>query len=220
MSKFLRLVSFITAVALITGSSLLLAQSDATSTPQPVDLTCNRDELLQKQVELNNMLKSFDTDSQTQPGVALDNLFKVGAAYQQLALDCGYIPSDVAERAVGSDVERILNTLDYVIGDPLNGQVLYNSELACASCHETGGGVVAPFTEGTYTRTEETRLKDPKLADYSIKQYLIESIVQPGAYTVPGYDPAMPTYFSQTLTLQQLADLIAFLESQDGPSPE
>lgn len=220
MPNFRWRILMVVAITLMTGGSLLLAQSEPAPTPEPIDLTCKRDELLQKQAELTDMLKTFDSDSESQPGIALDNLFKVGAAFQQLALDCGYIPADIAERAVGEDVQRILNTLDRVVGDPINGQVLYNNELACAGCHETGGGVVAPHTEGTYTRIEETRLNDPLLADYTIEQYLVESIVQPGAYTVPNYQPAMPTYFGQTLTLQQLADLIAFLESQDGPSPE
>src|SRR5574341_1208460 len=119
--------------------------------------------LRQKQADLASSLGTFSQDAGNNAGVALDNLFKVGAAYQQLALDCGYIPADAASRAVGTDVERILNTLSKVTRDPLNGQLLYNGDLACASCHETSGGVVAPHTEGTYTRIEETRLKDPKL---------------------------------------------------------
>jgi mono/diheme cytochrome c family protein len=218
---------FMAIISLFVGITLLAAQTDPTptpaeptATPAPVSLTCNPDELRQKQAELTALLQTFNLDTDEQAGVTLDNLFKVGEAYQQLALDCGYIPADAASRTVGNDVQRILNTLDRVTGDPLNGQVLYNSELACASCHETGAGVVAPHTEGTFTRIEETRLQDPQLAGYTPEQYIVESIVQPGAYIVPHYNPAMPPYFGQTLTLQQLADLIAFLESQDGPSPE
>lgn len=204
--------------------SSLLAQADITPTPSPspapVDLTCDLAELQAKQAELNASLASFDEDAAVNAGAALDNLFKVGAAYQQLALDCGYIPADAAERAVGTDVDYILRSLETVTGDPLNGQLLYNGDLACASCHETSGGVVAPHTEGTYTRVEETRLNDPVLADYTPEHYLAESIVMPGNYVVPGYNNVMPSDFGERLTLQELADLIAFLESQDGPSPE
>jgi hypothetical protein len=53
-----------------------------------------------------------------------------------------------------------------------------------------------------------------------VTQYLVESIVQPGHYIAPGYDNVMPNNFGDRLTLQDLADLLIFLESQDGPSPE
>jgi cytochrome c len=213
-------------ITLLLGVTLLAAQPQPTptataeATPEPVTLTCDLAELQQKQSDLAASLQTFSAAVGDNAGAALDNLFKVGAAYQQLALDCGYIPADAASRTVGTDVERILNTLSKVMGDPLNGQILYNGNFACASCHETGGGVVAPHTEGTYTRIEETRLKDPKLAGYTAEQYIVESIVQPTQYVVPNYQPVMPTDFGTRLTLQDMADLIAFLESQDGPSPE
>ncbi|HEX2908394.1 MAG TPA: c-type cytochrome [Phototrophicaceae bacterium] len=106
-------------------------------------------------------------------------------------------------------------------GDPLNGQLLYTSDtLACYGCHVGQAGKTAPALDGTFTRAEETRLADPTLTDYNIEQYLIESIVQPGHYTVPGYANVMPADFGARLTLQDLADLLLFLESQDGPSPE
>jgi cytochrome c553 len=45
--------------------------------------------------------------------------------------------------------------------------------------------------------------------------YLYKSIVDPSAYIVPGYqDGLMPKTFGETLTTQQLADLIAFLLAQ------
>lgn len=188
-------------------------------TPRPVDLTCDLLELQQKQAELNTLLETFDADSESNPGVALDNLFKVGAAYQELALNCGYIPADIATRFVGTDVERILKTLGEVFGDPINGQALYNGELGCASCHNTETKV-APPTEGTYTRVLDERVHDPLLADYTPEHYLIESIVLPGNYVVEGYTNLMSNNFGERLTLQDLADLIAYLESQDGPSPE
>ncbi len=227
-SKILGAVLFILASISLLSAGILAAQSEPTATPtpteiatpEPVTLTCDLAKLQQKQADLAASLQTFSDDAGKNAGVALDTLFKVGAAYQQLALDCGYIPADAASRAVGTDVERILNTLSKVAGDPLNGQLLYNGDYACASCHETGGGVVAPHTEGTYTRIEDTRLNDPALAGYTPEQYIVESIVQPTHYVVPGYNPVMPTDFGSRLTLQNLADLLAFLESQDGPSPE
>ncbi len=146
-------------------------------------------------------------------------MFKVGAAYQELALQCGYIPADAATRAVGTDVERILTLLDEVHGDPINGQLLYNGDLGCSGCHE-GENHVGPATEGTYTRIEEVRLHDPVLEGYTPEQYIVESIVQPAHYIAPGYPNIMVSNFGDRLTLQELADLLTYLESQDGPSPE
>jgi mono/diheme cytochrome c family protein len=136
-----------------------------------------------------------------------------------LALACGYIPADFASRTVGQDVARILELLPEVFGDPLNGQLLYNETYGCAVCHQ-GENAVGPATEGTYTRTEEVRLSLPEFAGYTVTQYLVESIVHPDAYVVPEYANAMPRFYGDQLTLQELADLVAYLESQDGPSPE
>jgi mono/diheme cytochrome c family protein len=209
---------------LLGGGQWLRAQDSATPTitptPAPVELRCDPDEARFRQRELAGLIANFDADLESQPGVALDNLFKLGERYEELALDCGYIPADAAERPVGEDVERILIALEQVSGDPLNGQLLYNSELACAACHETAGGITAPHTAGTYTRVLDARLLEAQFADYTPTQYLVESIVNPNAYTTPGYNPAMPNYYADQVTLQQLADLLAFLESQDGDSPE
>jgi hypothetical protein len=189
-------------------------------TPIPVTLLCDPAELLRQQAELSARLQTLTQDlAGASPEVGLDSLFKVGQAYQQLALDCGYIPADAAERPVGSDVQRILAALDTVYGDPLNGQLLYNGELACAGCH-LAEAKVAPPTEGTYTRVLDERLLDPALSDYTPTQYLVESIIDPGHYLVPGYTNIMVSNFGDRISLQQLADVLSFLESQDGPSPE
>lgn len=208
-----------TGVILISLSLVLAQDSTPTPTPQPVELACDPADLLQQQAELAALLAELKLDNPDEVGVTLDNLFKVGAAYQELALDCGYIPADAATRMVGGDVERILKALDTVYGDPLNGQILYDGDLGCAGCH-ISESKIAPPIEGTYTRVEETRLQDPALAGYSVRQYLVESIVQPAHYLVEGYQNIMLNNFGERLTLQELADLVMFLESQDGPSPE
>lgn len=186
-----------------------------TGTPAPVDLTCDPQTLVQQQADLAAQLAALKLDTSEDAGQSLDKLFKVGEAYQELALNCGYIPADAATRTVGKDVERILKTLDTVIGDPINGQVLYNGDLGCAGCH-LSDPPVAPPTEGTYTRIVDERLKDPALASYTVEQYLVESIVEPAHYVVPNYQNIMLNNFGDRLTLQDLADLIAFLESQDS----
>ncbi len=213
-----RILAVALTAGLLAGAGRLIAQTDADAQPRP--LTCDPQTLVQRQAEQAAELAGFEAALAADPQAALERLFAVGAAYQELALACGFIPPDIATRTVGDDVQRILNLFGEVQGDPLNGQLLYSGELACAGCHVVSGGVVAPHLEGTLTRIEETRLHDPALASYTVEQYLIESIVQPAAYIAPGYENVMPTHFGSLLTLQALADLVMYLESQDGPSPE
>jgi len=49
-----------------------------------------------------------------------------------------------------------------------------------------------------------------------VRRYLVESIVQPNAYVVPNYLPnLMPPNMGTRLDAQMLADIVAYLESQD-----
>lgn len=172
--------------------------------------------------------------------LALANLFRLGALYQTMALDCGYQPNKaevnvmmrqlldfaslddlIAAQSVGVDVDEILVELDEVYGDPLAGQLLYNglepalggSPLGCAGCHENEA--IAPLTAGTWTRINDHQLGLPRFAEYTHRQFLVESIVQPMAYISPEYAAVMPEIYGGQLTIQQLADLVAFLDSQD-----
>ncbi len=198
---------------------------------------CTADELAQQQ----NTLASFLTlDFAADLDAAVANLFRLGALYQTMALQCGYGPNEVevdrlldqalmfaslddliAAQSIGTDVAAILLELDEVYGDPLQGQLLYNglepalggTALGCSGCHENES--VAPLTAGTWTRVDDIRLTLPLFADYSHGQFLIESIVQPMAYITPDYAGMMPEFYGGQLTTQQLADLVAFLDSQD-----
>ncbi len=119
------------------------------------------------------------------------------------------------ENAVGVDTptETIVAELVNYVGDPNNGQSLYNGSLACAGCHLAG--IVAPPMAGTWTRVETERLADPLLAGYTGEQYLAESIIHSAAYIAPNYQNLMPANFGARLSYQDLADLVAFLETQE-----
>jgi mono/diheme cytochrome c family protein len=119
---------------------------------------------------------------------------------------------------IGSEtpLEEVMVGLADLTGDPQAGQVLYNGALACAGCHINEA--VAPLTEGTWTRTVEVRLAEPQFAGYTGEMYLAESIVHPNDYIVPGYPAGvMPQNFGDRLSYQELADLIAYLKTYDGP---
>ncbi len=117
---------------------------------------------------------------------------------------------------VNTPTDQIMVGLADVTGDPQNGQVLYNGALACSGCHMNAA--VAPLTEGTWTRVNEVRLQEAQFAGYTGEMYLAESIIHPNDYISPGYGAGlMPANYGERLTYQDLADLIAYLASQDQP---
>jgi mono/diheme cytochrome c family protein len=128
------------------------------------------------------------------------------------------VVSDVPTVGSATDLATITENLATVTGDPQNGQTLYNGALACAGCHLAAA--VAPLLEGTWTRVNEVRLQQPENAGQTGQQYLANSIIHPNAYIAPGYPAGvMPQNFGDRLSYQDLADLIAYLETQDQPIP-
>jgi cytochrome c oxidase subunit II len=98
-----------------------------------------------------------------------------------------------------------------------SGAALFNS-LACVTCHRTaedapaGALVRGPSLEGVYGN--QVKLADGRtvIAD---DEYLRESILNPQAKLVAGWDPVMPTFQGQ-LTEEQLSQLIAYVRSLGG----
>jgi mono/diheme cytochrome c family protein len=123
--------------------------------------------------------------------------------------------SSEPKELVGSDVQVALAAIGELEGDSNNGQALY-TQYACAGCHMNGA--LGPVTEGSWTRVNEVRLQDPALAGYTAEQYFVESILMPNTYISPGYQGGqMPQNFGDQLSAQELADLVAYLSSQDQP---
>ena len=198
---------------------------------------CLPENLTRQQATFAELLTpDFEADSEQ----AIANLYRLGAAYQEMAIRCGYAPNEpevnvmidfvlrfasldalIAAQSIGSDVDSILLELDELIGDPLSGQLLYNgleptlggAILGCSGCHANGD--VAPPTEGTWTRINDGYLLLPEFEDYTVTRYIVESITHPEIYIVPGYQAVMPNIYNNQLTPQQLADIVAFLDSQD-----
>lgn len=130
----------------------------------------------------------------------------------------GVLPTYVG---VDTPTADIMVGLQDVTGDPQRGSELYNGlgtpQLPCAGCHLNAA--VAPPLEGTWTRVENDRLNEPGLEGYTGEEFLAESIIHPSAHIAPNYtDNLMPNNFGQLLTYQDLADLIAFLKTQDQAS--
>lgn len=123
---------------------------------------------------------------------------------------------------VGTDVEAITNALPELTGDAARGDQLYHSlirasfgnVLACTGCHQQSVDSIGPMTDDTYTRVINERLKEPQFAGYTPEQYLIESIVLPRIHVVESFPNAMMSNYGETLTTQDLADIIAYLQTQ------
>ena len=128
----------------------------------------------------------------------------------------GSLPSEPPPPPVGDNVEGILARWaeEGIVGNAVSGADLYENEYKCSDCHR--GGASAPDTIGTWTRIQSERLTLPQFEGYSGEAYLIESIVRPNDYIIDGYNSGvMPENFGIRMENQHLADIIAFLMTQE-----
>lgn len=122
---------------------------------------------------------------------------------------------------VGTDVAAISEQLatmeaEGFVRDASMGENLFVT-YACSGCHGAQAGT-GPALAGLWTRVvdnEEGRLTDSGFED-NPEQYLIHSIVRPNAYLVPGYgENIMPATFGDTMSIEDLGHILAYLEEQD-----
>ena len=141
-------------------------------------------------------------------------------AVNQFALEPGLGGPSADVETVGNDVDAALVAIANLVGDAARGEALYLGEtptealvvLGCASCHQAGN---APETQGTWTRIFEQRLAETQFSTYAPERYFVESVLLPTAYGAPGsWAVVMPTGFPNQLTAQDLADLLAFVQTQ------
>lgn len=94
----------------------------------------------------------------------------------------------------------------------------------CPVCHTIPGIEGAQGREGPALRLGTTgpqRLADPKYKGkaQTVREYIVESIVNPGVYIVPGYPThAMPRWYGQKLSAEALDQMAAYLEQLTEPS--
>ncbi|MFO0730954.1 MAG: c-type cytochrome [Nitrospiraceae bacterium] len=93
----------------------------------------------------------------------------------------------------------------------------------CPVCHTipgiegANGQVGPPLWLG---ETAGSRLKDPTYRGTakSVREYIVESIVSPGAYVVPGFPPdTMPNWYGQKLSAGALDRIASYLEDLKPP---
>ncbi len=123
--------------------------------------------------------------------------------------------------AVGTDVDAALTAIQDLQGNAERGNQLYHNQartelqqnLPCSGCHQQTSNGTGPVADGTFTRIENTRLQDPALAGYTPEHYIVESILQPGAYVAPGFQNVMLANLGTMMSAQDLADIVAYLET-------
>jgi mono/diheme cytochrome c family protein len=93
------------------------------------------------------------------------------------------------------------------------GEQIYKTKGTCEICHKIGEkGTRAPDLAGIGARAGKMK------PGMSAKQYIIESLINPGAIIVEGYPPIMPAVDKPPIALNrsELWALTAFLESLGG----
>jgi cytochrome c oxidase subunit 2 len=98
------------------------------------------------------------------------------------------------------------------------GEKLFQ-QLACNTCHKSDGSGRGPALQGVFGKP--VGLADGRKVDAD-EAYLRESITNPKAKVVTGYEAIMPTFQGQ-VSEEQLLQLIAYirsLASVQGPAPQ
>lgn len=129
------------------------------------------------------------------------------AVYTLIANKIPQVQSEVPQSlTLGSDV-----TPEQLVAA---GEKVYTGIGGCTTCHGLGTRAPNLLTDekGTGAIGARCGKREP---GKSCKQYLYESLGQPGGYVVAGYQPIMPVMTSQ-LSPPQIWAVIAFLESQGG----
>ncbi len=98
-------------------------------------------------------------------------------------------------------------------GDAANGAVLFtdgaNGAPACATCHTVdGSALTGPSLQNFAAIAPVTEAGSASLAEYAYT-----SITHPSAYVVSGYGNIMYNQYERRLSPQQIADLIAYLQT-------
>jgi mono/diheme cytochrome c family protein len=127
----------------------------------------------------------------------------------------GIEPTETTEDLMmGSDI-----FVELPEGDSAAGQVLAEQTLGCTACHtltavgpswEATDGLPGIGVRGGIRIQQDNYTGNATSSD----QYLIESVVETNIHIVEGFQPGiMPSDFGERVTLQDMADLLAFLKT-------
>src|SRR5205085_7060138 len=103
-------------------------------------------------------------------------------------------------------------------GTPAQQDEKLFQQLACSSCHLASGQGRGPRLQGVFGSTVELRDGSKIVAN---EDYVRESILNPRAKVVAGFQPIMPT-FQGLVSEEQVLQLVAYVRSlgQEGQGGE
>ncbi|HIE22574.1 MAG TPA: cytochrome c [Acidimicrobiia bacterium] len=85
------------------------------------------------------------------------------------------------------------------------------TQLGCLACHSTDGTPgVGPTWKGLAGSSRPLASGESVVADDA---YLLNSIVEPAEQVVAGFDPIMPPDYGETLSEQEISDLVEYIRS-------
>ena len=98
-----------------------------------------------------------------------------------------------------------------VATDPIaRGRQVYRT-LGCATCHESS--LTNLFRPVGPSLDRAGLFAEKRVPGMSAEDHLRQSIIDPGAYVVPGYPDSMPRGLARDLSPEDLAALVAYLNS-------
>ena len=101
------------------------------------------------------------------------------------------------------------------VGDPARGQEFFETGAdvlgtPCEACHSLDGvdGEHGPSLQGISERAGE------RVQRMDAVEYLRQSLLEPGAYLVEGYEDEMEPFYELLLTEEDINDIVAYLLTQ------
>jgi len=127
---------------------------------------------------------------------------------------CGTSHSGMIGRVVvlePADYEQWLAGALGVGGMSSTGQQLFQ-QFGCQTCHREGSGQRGPMLDGLFRKRVQLAGGRTAVAD---EEYIRESIMNPAAKMVQGFQPLMPTYKNQ-LNQEQLNQIVEYVKSMSS----
>jgi cytochrome c oxidase subunit 2 len=105
----------------------------------------------------------------------------------------------------------VLSQTQPLSDDPVVRGEMIAQQFGCLACHSVDGSqLVGPTWKGVFGSSETLEDGTSMLVD---RNYLFKSIRDPGIQIVAGYQNLMPESIAESLSDEQIEDVIAFIES-------
>jgi len=139
---------------------------------------------------------------------------RIGALVLATTAFYGYVGQMVPQKEVQPPAEIVLRT-DLTTADMVKvGREIFEGKGLCTTCHTLGksGALRFPDLEGVGARAKTRE------AGMSDVDYFAQTLYEPNAFIVPGFNPGMPVISQPPIGLsdQEILCVIAYLQSLGG----